>query len=170
MTGDLLDFDPANFAFAASSPPVDTTDAALTFNVSSNDGSDIPVLIVSEAGDFSFLGINADVAAVSAGLFVKILDTATQTILVEESAVFSATNSTTPADGGFWSNEVVIDLTQFQLSSFDVVINNTLQAAGPDDTAASIRKKNFQVNVPEPGTAALLAAGLSLMALRRKTA
>ncbi|MEO0515486.1 MAG: PEP-CTERM sorting domain-containing protein [Planctomycetota bacterium] len=170
LSGDLLDFDPVAFPFASSSPPADTTDGALSFTVTSNDASSIPVLIISEGGDYSFLGLAADAAAVSAGLFVQILDTATQAVIVSGSDVFSDTNSNTPTDGGFWSNEVVIDLSPYELTEFDVLINNTLQAAGPADTSASIRKKNFQVDVPEPGTVALLAGGLALMTLRRKTA
>lgn len=170
LSGDLLDFDPVAFPFASSSPPADTTDGSLSFTVTSNDNSAIPVLIVREGGDYSFLGLAADTAAVSASLFVQILDTATQSVIVEGTSIFSDTNSNTPTDGGFWSNEVVIDLTPYQLDAFDVIINNTLQAAGPDDVSASIRKKNFQVDVPEPGTIALLAGGLSLLTLRRKSA
>lgn len=172
LGGDLLDFDPVEAPFTASSPPASTTDGALSFLVTSNDGSPIPALIVTESGDYSFLGLTPDSAVVSATLFVDILDADTEMSIFgtdgPRSSTFSALNEDVPVDNGFWTNEVVIDLSGFDLTEFEVIINNTLQAAGPPSTAASIRKKNFQVDVPEPGTLALLLGGAALLTLRRK--
>ncbi len=171
----LLVLLPATRPFQAKSPSAESqnVDGALSFNLSSNNGEFLKELTVNEGGDFSFLSNTPNSLLVSATLLVQILDVTTNLEIDSFQVVFSSTNDTVPTDSGFWSNSIVIDLEPYERSSIDVVLNNTLQAVGPQDGAATIRKKVFNIDttvVPEPGTVAVLAGGLALLTLRRKSA
>ncbi len=167
LAGNILDFDPSANAFAATSPPPDNTDGALTFVIESNTQSPIPTLIVRESGDYQFLGSVSGGETVAATTFVQVLDIATDAVLIQASDSFVDTFDNTPIEGGFWDNEVVINLAGIGNSAYKVIINNLLQATGSGSATASIRKKEFQVDVPEPAMFGLLAGGVLLAARRR---
>lgn len=176
IAGDILAFDPSTELFEAQAP--DTTggqviDGALTFTVSANNPNGIvPTLIVSESGDYTLGGLLANTSGVVASLNVLVFDPSDpSTPLITATDVFSTALTTPIAESDSWSNFVQIDLTPFELSSFDVAINNNLQALAADTGAtASIRKKAFTIKVPEPTTVAFLISGLGLAALRRRSA
>ncbi len=166
--GNKLDFDPSSNAFASYSPPPDSTDGALTFLVSSNSNAIIPTLQISEGGDYQFLGTVSGGEAVAANLTVRILDAVTENLITLETATFVDVFDTVPNQGGFWNNNLTLDLTSYGLTEFKVQIDNTLQASGSGSASSFIRKKEFMVDVPEPGMAALVFAGASLMLVGRR--
>ncbi len=169
--GNKLDFDPSANAFASYSPPPDTTDGSLTFLVTSNNNTVIPSFQVMEGGDYQFLGSVTGGEAVAAGLFVRILDANTDALIAQATDAFVDTFDNVPIEGGFWTNSVNIDLSQYGLTEFKVEIDNALQASGSGSASAFIRKKEFMVDVPEPGMAALFFAGSTLMlSARRRSA
>ena len=168
VLGNILDFNPSAAAFAASSPPPDNTDGSLTFIISSNDQSPIPGLIIREGGDYQFLGGITAGEVVGASLFVQVLDVATEAVLAQGTSSFVEAFDNTPIEGGFWDNTVSIDLNKFGKNQYKVVVNNLLQASGSSSATAFIRKKELQIDTPEPGTLSLAVAGLMLIARRRR--
>ncbi len=171
LPANMLDFNPSAQAFAATSPPPDNTDGSLRFTLMSKTNAPLPGIIVSESGDYQFLGATSGGEAVAGTLFVRVLDPLTNATLAQGTASFFEVFDNVPVEGGFWDNTVSIDLSALNVTKVDVVINNLLQATGSGSATAFIRKKAFKVDVPEPGTAALALAGTGLMLLgRRKSA
>ena len=167
LPANILDFDPSANAFAASSPAPDTTDGTLRFMIASNTAAPISTLVVRESGDFAFTGATSNGELVAATLLVHILDATTEAVLLQQQATFSEAYDQTPSEAGNWSNEVSIDLSALGRTEYKVLINNLLQATGTGPATAFIRKKDFQIDVPEPASALLALSG-GLMLLRRR--
>ncbi len=167
LPANILDFNPSANAFAASSPAPDTTDGSLRFMIASNSAAAIPNLIVRESGDYAFTGAASNGELVAATLLVQILDATTEAVLLQQQATFSEAYDLTPNEAGNWSNSVNIDLSALGRTEYKVIINNLLQATGTGPATAFIRKKDFQIDVPEPASALLALSG-GLMLIRRR--
>ncbi len=168
ITGNNLDFDPVASAFSADAPPPDSTDGSLMFLVTSNSGATIDTLIVSESGDYTFSGSPAAGEAVAATLLVQVLDPVTEAVLISDTTSFFEVYDSAPLETGDWSHSLTFDLSGFGMTEYKVLVDNLLQASGNGQATSLIRKKDFDINVPEPATGALALAGLALMARRRQ--
>ncbi len=164
----MLDFNPSAAAFSADSPPPDNTDGSLRLTVTSNTAAEIPVIIVTESGDYGFTGATSNGELVAATLTVRVLDPVTQTVIAQDIATFFEQFDNTPNEVGFWDNAVTISLAGLGYTEVELLIDNTLQATGNANVTAEIRKKDFKIDVPEPGTALLAFAGSGLMLLSRR--
>jgi hypothetical protein len=165
-----LDFDPGPNQFAASSDGQTNVDGNLTLNITGKNGSQITQVTVRELGDFSIGGLGTDSALVAANLTVFLFDEDGNDI-GSGGDTFSATQASTGSQSGSWSNSVTFDVSQFDVSFVEVVLDNTLLAVATDSGSALIRKKDFDViAVPEPASVGLLLTGLGLITYRRRRA
>ncbi|MEM9753880.1 MAG: PEP-CTERM sorting domain-containing protein [Planctomycetota bacterium] len=167
VSGDTLDFNPTA-GFAADAPPTDTTDGALTFTLESNTASPIAeTMVISESGTFEFTGVGAGELVV-ARLLVQVFDL-TGTLLATDQQFYLNSYTGSAGETGTWSLTSSIDLTPFDATAVNVVVNNVLQTTGIGPAEVIIAKTDFDIDVPEPASAALLG-GLGLLALRRRSA
>lgn len=188
IAGNLLDFTPVGFdaSTTGSTPGADLTEGQLNFTMEAVPATGLTTLIIDEAGEFTLSGAGTSLTTVSAGIFAQVNITHVNGLAVTEfsvsgSASFSADLPTSPGVDQPWALSLQLDLIPAlinagydpqvdSITQADVVVNNTLAAlseVGPD-TTASISKSNFDVNVPEPGSLALLALGTCLVAARRR--
>jgi hypothetical protein len=149
----------------------------------------------SESGDFALTGFGGNAyAQVTAEFFVNIVEVdgvSIQPINLQQSMVM------TPSDGDFsladdgpgplvqgvWSGLVEIDIDAavadagytpvLGATRVTIVADNSLLAISDEGTTALIEKKDFSglaiAIIPEPGTLALLVAGIGILgALRRR--
>ncbi|MFK7789173.1 MAG: PEP-CTERM sorting domain-containing protein [Phycisphaeraceae bacterium] len=187
INGDLLDFDPLAFtAQSAGAGGFDLTDGQLNFTMTAEPGEAINSLIVSEGGDYSFSGVTPDAGtflSVSVATTINILavdgDTLglpieifqTDTFVIDYASVGNA-----PSTGlNLWSLDYTVDIlgalnSPFQLGAteIEVVIDNQLTTTTTAGNQAFVSKKDFNVNVPEPTSLALIGLGGLLMVRRRR--
>lgn len=164
-----LDFDPIHEAFASAAPPPDTTDGSLSFIVTANSGL-LSVLNFSEGGDYTFAGLTPSGEFVAASLNVQVRDAVTEAVLLSDSATFFKAYTGAPVESGFWSIDLDFDLTGLGVDEVLVTLDNTITASSTTGNTSSIRKKDFMVDVPEPGSLVLLLSGGAMMVLRRRQA
>lgn len=187
INGNLLDFDPIAFGSnSADGGGLDITDGQLNFTVEAEPGTSINTLLVSEGGDFSFSGVTPD-----AGTFLSVSVATTVTILevdgltlvtpieIMQTDTFVTdylTIGNPPSTGlNFWSLDYNIDVLgaipgspTLGATKIEVVIDNQLLTTATDDNQAFISKKDFNINIPEPTSLALLSMGGLLLARRRR--
>ena len=181
ITGNLLDFDPLAFGANSAGGGFDITDGQLNFGVMATQGNSIDVLYISEGGDFSFSGLTPD-----AGTFLSVSVLTTVNILevdgvalvtpIEVSQVDTLvtdyiTVGNPPATGlNLWSLDYTIDLASEvngSITKIEVVVDNQLSTTTTAGNQAFVSKKDFNVNVPEPTSLALLGLG-GLLVMRRR--
>jgi hypothetical protein len=162
-----MDFDPIGFdAFAADGLPgsFDLTVGQLNFSV--NDPNGIPFLLIDEGGDYDLAGFGGAATQVTARLNVRVEVTevggqAIVPIKLFDTRIFQDNLTGEPEIGTPWSLESVVNLANFgHVTRIDVVVDNHLFAQSEQNSVAHIVKKDFQVFIPEPSTAALAAIGL----------
>jgi hypothetical protein len=183
INGNLLDFDPTAFgANAAGAGGFDITDGQLNFTMTAESGTSIDTLIVSEGGDYSFSGLVPDAGTfvvVSVATTVNILEvngiTLGVPIEIFQTDTFVSdylTIGNPPASGlNLWSLDYSIDLASQvngDVTKIEVVIDNQLSATTTDGNQAFIAKKDFNVNIPEPTSLALLGLGAAMTLRRRR--
>ena len=146
-------------------------------------------LDISEGGDYSLSGLGSALAQVSANLIVQEIaithvDGAALVTPVTSSSLDSVLANFPGPSPGIWSLGTSFDfdamLTGASVPFLEgatrvtVKLNNTLQALAQPAAAASIVKKDFDVNVgsravvPEPASFALAMLGLSMVLASRK--
>ena len=98
VTGNSLNFDPVSFnSFSTGGSVVDITDGTLSLGIKALSGESIPIVQISEAGDYTLTGlVNNAFAGVAANYFINIFEVdgaPINVISVPASMIF------TPSDG-----------------------------------------------------------------------
>lgn len=185
INGNLLDFDPLAFGANSSNGASDITDGQLNFTMMADPGTSIDELIVSEGGDFSFSGLTPDagtfvVASVATTVTILEVDGVTLVTPIEifQTDVFFTdylTVGNPPATGlNQWSLDYTVDILGaldnplLGATKVEVVIDNQLSTTTTQGNLAFISKKDFNLNIPEPSSLALLGLGGLLVARRRR--
>lgn len=187
INGNLLDFDPTGFGSnSADGGGFDITDGQLNFTMTAEPGTSIDTLIVSEGGDFSFSGLTPDAGtflSVSVATVINILEVDGVT-LVTPIEIFQSDTFVTdyltignPPSTGLnqWSLDYTVDILgaisgvpALGATKVEVVIDNQLLTTASAGNQAFISKKDFNVNVPEPTSLALLGIGALVLVRRRR--
>lgn len=186
INGDLLDFDPVGFGANSSNGGFDITDGQLNFTVTAEPGQAINILNVSEGGDFSFSGVTPDAGtflSVSVATTINILEVDGNTLgapieifQTDKFVIDYLTVGNAPETGlQLWSLDYSIDVlgaivgpSVLGATKIEVVIDNQLKTTTTTGNQAFVSKKDFNVNVPEPTSLALLGLGSLMMARRRR--
>jgi hypothetical protein len=197
VSGDTLEFFPSpavgpnpSIGFGAAAPPSDTTDGFLSFAVNAKPGFVLADIDISEGGDYSLSGLGSALAQVSANLIVQEIaithvDGAALGTPVTSSSLNSVVVNFPPGPSpGIWNLGTSFDFDAMLTGAsvpftggatrVTIKLNNTLQALAQPAAAASIVKKDFDVNVdsravvPEPASFALAMLGLSMVLASRK--
>lgn len=180
IAGDSLDFNPKNFAAAASGAGgTDHTDGNLQFMVVAKPGKGISGLGLSEAGDTTIAGLSNDAfTAVTATIFVEINEL--NGVAVSAINVPGVSMSFSPSAGDYqlsvdgsgpgsytfdFSGNVFVDLGPYvpvgrTATKISVSLDNTLIALSEAGTTAFIQKKDFDglsvtidtLDIPEPSS------------------
>ncbi len=187
VAGDSLLFDPVNFLSEVNpGPGAQIVDAQMSTTVRAKPGYLIDTLHISEAGDYTLIGLpdtNAQ-AWVGAAFFWKAFNAAGD--LVGDSTanmVFTSGGGefggqfSMPGDEGIaqiWEGSVTLDLSGLAATVVELTFDNTLSTSAEENASAFIKKKEISGIVitpeliPEPGSIVLLLlAGLGLFVVRR---
>jgi hypothetical protein len=196
VVGDTLEFDPVNFfSDTDPGPGVDITDSELSTVIMSKPGYFIENFMVSEAGDFSLIGLPGALAEanVGAAFFFTVLEVDGAAVANGPSGVVSMQFTTgggpnggefsLPGDAGVavpWQGTAFIDIASAMAASpfsgqnatkVRLTFDNSLSTIADANASAFIKKKvigglTIQTNVPEPGSVMLaLVAGVPLALL-----
>ena len=196
VIGNTLDFDPKGYGATSSGGGApDITDGQLNFGVQANEGYGISSLQISEAGDYTVVGLGTTdtYASVGVPIFVDIVEVdgvAINPVQLQPIVTFTPNASgkfELPTDAGvavIWKGSVSLDLNAalsnagvpFHLgaTALNVVLDNTLTAQSEAAATSFIAKKDFKVGavtiVPEPTSLALALLGSLLLvpAMRRR--
>jgi len=179
-----------SLGFSATAPPGDSTDGFLSFGVMANPGYGITTVEISEGGDYAFSALGSALAQVSANLIVQSLtithvDGLPITPIEVDDLQSIVVNFPPGPSPGFWDLSSSFDIDQILTDagvSFDlgatkltVSLDNILQALADPAALATIRKKEFDVEIgtrreiPEPATCALAVLGLTMIVASRRS-
>jgi hypothetical protein len=188
IIGDSLFFSPTAFKAESVGGGIDTADSLLDALITTNDAlTIIDSILIQEAGDvvlsaFPPPGDGSTGAFASFSGFVTVLETLSGPITpvaIGFTGTFSPKNTfLLPGDDGttLWTASALIDVASVVPNATKVVLaldNDLTAASGPGNTSSKIQKKvsdgvTVTVIIPEPGTLALLGAGLlGLILLKR---
>lgn len=172
---DRLRFLPLTFTSAASSGVTTTTHGELTMVVRAAPGFLLSSITISELADVTLLGSGSAATFADIAGDVSLLDLTPGTHgTIADSLVYSPGNpyalplSFVEVEGG-----VTFDLSTLGISELRLTLDNLLTTASETGTSSLIQKKSIDILatvslIPEPATAALLAAGALLLARRRR--
>lgn len=163
----VLHFNP--LVFVADAPVGDTTGALLSMIITAPEGETLSTIAINEIGDYATLGVGAVVQA----MFGAIVSEGPGTSNIITTLSDSWNSSLAPGfmlGHGFWTLDGVIDLSQYELTSVVLTMDNNLLAVASNEAASFIQKKGVTITVtyvPEPATLVLLGAGGALLIYRR---
>jgi hypothetical protein len=172
--GNTFLFTPSNFrAQSANGIPAITSDR-LEFNLSAHQDYNIIGIQIIEYGDYGILDTGK--VSVSGTMFVTNLDISPLQVLSDN--FDSIPTSPISSGTGQWSAQVGV--TGFEWKNLKVVLNNNLMAISSAGSVTFIEKKLLGdavsvelilsgPEIPEPLTAAIMALGGAVLALRRKS-
>jgi hypothetical protein len=187
LSGNVLDFNPTEFAAMGAGGTLDITDVQLNFTVmTSTPLAGLTSLAFSESGDYTLFGAGTALTQVAAGLAVKIdiFEVDGVPLAVPLSAFVNASFSDNLGGGqelvSPWSVGATLDLEAVLngagiafdagVTKASVAINNQLLALSEPTSIAFIAKKDFKITpgievVPEPTSLTLVVAGLAACGL-----
>jgi hypothetical protein len=187
VSGDSLFFTPGGFG-ATASGEADLSDGTLTVTATAAPDTFIESIDFSERGTYTLFGSDASVFSQTT---VTALVTAIDGVSIdpeEFSFAFPTFEFSVPEDGSSpilgapWSTAGTFDVASeldalgYAGEATEVVLNvsNFLVAVADDSSVASIGKNSFVIGsnvvIPEPGSLALLAAGLGIIGYKRRSA
>jgi len=184
ISGNSLLFFPASFlATASGAAGSDQTGSQLQLMVSGNSPTDtLTALNITEFGDATLTGIGTAATGTYVNMsgFVTVTETTggpIAPVIIGFLGTFSPTDTLAlPGDSGttLWSGSVMVDIASVVPNATKATLSfdNDLYAYSEAGTTAKIQKKVVSgpsiviTVVPEPGTVALLGAGLLGLALR----
>jgi hypothetical protein len=190
VSGDSLIFTPVLFtSSSAGAAGADITDGTLGLTIQANPGESVPVVEVTEAGDYTLTGIQNDaLAGAQATYFLDIEEVDGVSInIIQVGAVmtFAPSGGTyyLSVDGAGvavpWSGSVSIDIEQALIDAnipftvgatrVTIVADNTLTTLSQDGTSASISKSNVTITVPEPDSLVLILLGAGLCSIFQRS-
>ena len=184
LSGNVLDFNPTEFAAMATAGGLDITDVQLNFTVMTSSAlAGLTSLAFSESGDYTLFGAGTAATQVAAGLAVKvdIFEVDGVPLAVPLSQFLNASVSFNLVNNGPtlvapWSMGLSLDLAAILnnagvsftagVTKATVVLNDQLLALSEPASIAFIAKKDFKIVpgtqiVPEPSSLALVMAGIA---------
>jgi hypothetical protein len=193
VVGDTLEFDPVNFFSEVDpGPGVNITDSELSTIIMAKPGFFVENLAISEAGDYSLIGLPGALAEanVGAAFFFSVLEVGGTAVANGPAGVVSMQFTTgggpnggefsLPGDAGAavpWQGSAFIDIAAAMAASpyagqnatkVRLTFDNSLSTIADANASAFIKKKvigglTIRTNVPEPGSVLLaLLAGVPL--------
>jgi len=197
--GNTLRFFPANppsplpnpsLGFAATAPASDITDGFLSFGLMASPGHSITTVEISEGGDYALVALVGSSAQVTANLIIQEIaithvDGLPIAPIVATDLQSVTFNFPSGASAGLWNLSSLFDINQILIDAgiaFDlgatkltVSLDNILLAIADPSAAATIRKKDFAIDVgtgnvpvPEPATCVLGMLGLTMVLVSRR--
>jgi len=174
VAGDGLAFTPSAGFQSSAAGGADTTSATLSITLQAAPGQFLQNIVIAESGSFAFAtdALTAGTGQVSISGLLTVTDLSngtgvrTAVLLVNASGALSYPGVPNAVDGT-WTASASIDLSGLGITRARVQLNNNLQSLSSNAAvSATVRKDLVTItNTPEPGTAALLAAGLAGLGL-----
>lgn len=162
VVGDELDMPGTGFVSQSENGGIDFLDGRLTFMIEADPGTTISSVTIREFGAYFTFG-EESIASVAGLAFVETL----------EGGLFSGTLNFEVGGGpgpnpGLWQEEVTITFPE--TTKVTVTLDNQLFTFADNPGIAFIDKKGVDIipNIPEPGLATVLLAGVAGIALRRR--
>jgi len=193
ISGNTLNFNPANFTAYAENGAIDHTDGQLGFDICASPGNYVDELVFSELGDYAMtsLGGSAEVDVSAFFTVVEILEVDGEDLLspltVSGEMEFypnpdgTFSHSTFGSVDGLWSGEISIDIEgllatnsipfNYGATKIHIQMDNKLTALASADATAYIAKKDLQVfsvtSIPEPNSMVLIGIASSMIVFVR---
>lgn len=176
LAGDVLQFMPQSFLASASDGSVDQTVGVLTANLLAAEGNTIEMVLIEELFSYQLTGNGNSAVSIAGQLVLTDLTPGHGGAVYQAPLVVMAapappyTNG--PTSGTDWLARAALDLSGLGITQAALTFNDILQATSHEGVTSWIEKTDIKlrVEIPEPASLALLAAGMLAISTRRRIA